>query len=264
MKKLILVSIFILCTAQFYLYPQERDERGIGSAKTLEGNVYILTVFISDPQNNWTYSEKIDVFNKYHEALDWLKRQASNYNVKVNFEGGDFGLNDDIKLDYIEVGRAAGNENVMMVSTVLQKIGYLNSLSFYNWAMDKGYDNTLVLIFAKDSGIGYAMSYETTAMNKDLYYVEGILLYKNYLNGRELAAASIAHEILHNFGAWDLYATFQQSRHIEEMARMFFQNSIMHRVAYNINELDIDPVTAWRIGWNNNPESWYYNFNPHR
>ena len=260
MKRLFFVISLFLFT--LFAYAQSRDPKGIGSAKELTGNTYILEVFISDQNNNWLYEEKLDIINKYYEAINWIQNQSRRYNINVNFEGGNFGLDSDIKINNIEYGTASGNENIDMVSTVLKKIGYENSLSFYNWAINNNFDNTFVLIFVKGMGTGYAIAYDTDIMNKDLYYLEGAILYEKYLNGQELASSSIAHEMLHIYGAWDLYATFQQSREIEQLAKIYFPNSIMHRVSYNINELDIDSLTAWRIGWNINPELWYYNFNP--
>jgi len=229
----------------------------------MKEDIYILSCFISDSNNEWSYDEKMDIFNKYHEAVNWLKNQALRYNITVNFEGGNFGLNTDIKLSNIEYGSGRGNEDVNMVSRVLKKIGYDNSLSFYNWVMgNTKCRNALVLIFVKGKGTGYAMAFETKDMNEDYYFVEGVMLYESYLNGNKLASSSIAHEILHLFGAWDFYKTFQQTQDKEDKAKELFPNSIMLRTSFNINELYIDDVTAWLIGWKSNTETWYDWFNP--
>ena len=231
----------------------------------MKGNIYILSCFISDSNNEWSYEEKMDIINKYHQALNWLKNQALRYNVTVNFEGGNFGLNTDIKLTNIEYGSGSGNEDVNMVSRVLKKIGYDNSLSFYNWVIgNTNCRNALVLIFVKGKGTGYAMAFETKDMNEEDYFVEGVMLYESYLNGYKLASSSIAHEILHLFGAWDFYKTFQQTQDREDKAKELFPNSIMLRTSFNINELYIDDVTAWLIGWKSNTETWYEWFNPYK
>ena len=206
----------------------------------------------------------MDVYKKYFEATDWLVAQARRYGVTIDFDGGHFGLNEDIKLDYIGYGTGSGNENVQMVSNVLLKIGYTSPMQFYNWAMaNTKCDNVIVLIFTKGSGVSYAMAYGN-GMNSELYFTEGVMIYERYSNGLELLPATIAHELLHVFGAWDLYETFRQTRRAEELARIHFPNSIMLRIAYNINDLIVDQLTAWRIGWNTNPEPWYNNLNPDR
>ena len=257
--------MFFLFNSIFVIYPQNTQIQNYGSAKSLEGNIYVLTCFISDTNSSWSYNEKINWFSKYYEAADWLRDQALNYNVTVNFSGGNFGLNADIKLDY-SYGTGSGNEDVSIVSTVLKKIGYRDSLSFYNYVINNtNCNNALVLVAAKGMGRSYAIACEfgtEDLLYRELHFVEGIMLYEFNEDG-EAPSSGIAHEILHLFGAWDLYENFMQSKAIEELALYLFPNSIMLRISQNINELIIDPVTAWLIGWNKNPEAWYDAFNPY-
>jgi hypothetical protein len=109
----------------------------------------------------------------------------------------------------------------------------------------------------KGSGKSYAIKYASESLDRELYFVEGAMLYEKQRNGVELAPAQIAHEILHLFGAWDLYETPHQTKLNETVAKESFPDSVMGRVAHNINSLKIDPLTAWLIGWNNKPEPWF-------
>lgn len=54
-----------------------------------------------------------------------------------------------------------------------------------------------------------------------------------------------AHEILHVFGADDLY-------HISK-AKNFAVTDIMNYYSSDINYATIDPITAWAIGWRGLP-----------
>ena len=76
-----------------------------------------------------------------------------------------------------------------------------------------------------------------------------------FLNAR---ATCIAHEILHLFGGWDLYKTFQTSEEQEKEARIQFPNSVMLRTSYDVSDVEIDPLTAWRIGWSEQPTGAYF------
>ena len=105
----------------------------------------------------------------------------------------------------------------------------------------------MVLILANKAGNGYAIQY-SYEMDKNLYFLERTILYQKYLNDSELASSSIAHEILHLFGAWDLYETFEQTKDREVKARELFPDDIMLQTSYNINELNIDKLTAWLTG----------------
>ena len=232
----------------------------LGSARSLTGNIYTLSCFVSDSNNTWTDAEKIQIFNKLHNANKWIASHALKYNNRISFSGGNFGLKEDIKLDYVNYGTGTGNEDINLISTVLRKIGYAGSLSYYEWAVNNtNCDNTFVLIFVKGRGVNYAIAYKDKEMNKERYFVEGCVLYSHFSNGILLNESGIAHEIMHLFGARDLYETFRQKSDREEMARRF-PNSIMHKNLPNINDQVIDELTAFLIGWHNRPKNWYEKF----
>ena len=263
MKTIKYFKLFLICFP-FFAMGQSVGKWRAGSANVLSGKVYTLSCFISDPSEDWTYDEKLQMLNKLTEATQWISKQAQKNGVSVSFEGGNFGLQKDIKIDKIERGTSSGKERVDWISVVLKAVGYKNSLEFQQWVQSKTpCKNAQVIIFAKGKGNGYAMAFSSD-MNKELYFVEGAILYEKYWTGMELASSSLAHEILHLYGAWDLYKTFQQTQDREEKARQMFANSVMLRTSYDINELNIDEVSAWLIGWNNSPKDWYEWFRPTR
>jgi len=233
-----------------------------GSASQLTGKVYNLACFVSGPNDEWTYDEKLNIYKLLKESQSWIQKQAQKYNCAVAFEGGNYGLKEDIKLPYIERGTASGKESTDWVSKVLYKVGYKSTLDLYKWV--KAYtscENLQVIIFVKGEGNGYAMAC-STEMDKEKYFVEGAVLYEKYNGGGKLAASSIAHEVMHLYGAWDLYKTFSQTQDREDKARQLFPNSIMLRTSYDADELEVDALTAWLIGWNKEPKDWYEWFRP--
>ena len=253
---------FILLLSPSPGYGQDIGKWRAGSARKLDNSVYTVSCFISDSSGEWSYEEKFSILNKVTEATKWINQQAAKYNINIHFRNGSFGLTTDIKLPQIERGTASGNERVDLVSIVLAKIGYKSPIDLYNWVItNTKCENVEVILFAKGQGNGYSMAYSSD-MSKALYFVEGAVLYEKYWNDYELASSSIVHEILHLYGAWDLYKTFQQSQENENRARKFFPDSIMLRTSFNIDELNIDEVTAWLIGWNNAPKDWYELFRP--
>ncbi len=259
MKRLIIILILF----PLIVNAQSVGKWRAGSAYKLSGEIYTLSCFVSGPDDEWTYNEKLEILNLLKEAQEWIKKEASKYNVSVDFsQSGNFGLNKDIKLPFIERGSASGKESVDWVSKVLYKIGYSSTLDLGTWVKNNtNAENYQVIIFAKGKGNGYAMAYSTD-MEKEKYYVEGAVLYERYNGNGKLASSSIVHEIMHLYGAWDLYKTFNQTQENEQRARELFPNSIMLRTSYNINELTIDKLTAWLIGWTNKPEAWYETFRP--
>ena len=71
----------------------------------------------------------------------------------------------------------------------------------------------------------------------------------------------ISHEILHQFGAWDLYQGKSQTLKSAKKAIELFPNSIMINTKRKKAQLKIDGLTAWRVGWKK--KKWEYDqFNP--
>ena len=253
---------FLLFCFPIFVMGQNVGKWRAGSANILSGKVYTLSCFISEPSEEWTYEEKLQVLEKLNEGTTWLTKKAAQNGVTLSFEGGNYGLQKDIKLAKIDRGTASGKERVDWVTVVLKEIGYQNPLAFQNWVQTKTQcKNAQVIIFAKGKGTGYAMPF-STEMNKDLYFVEGAILYEKYWNGVDLVSSSIVHEILHVYGAWDLYKTFEQTKDREEKARQLFANSVMLRTSFDINELEVDEVSSWLVGWNKSPKDWYEWFRP--
>ena len=257
-KTILVIGSFIPCL----VLGQDVGKWRAGSAYTLDGKIYTVSCFVSGPDDQWKPEVKLKMLNKLNEGNKWLSEQAARFKVSLSFDGENFGLIHDIKLLQIERGTASGKERVDLVSVVLGKIGYKSALDLYDELIASSKCNNLqVLIFIKGEGTGYSMAY-SNEMNKDMYFVEGSVLYEKYWNNQEIAPSSIAHEILHLYGAWDLYKTFQQTQDNEDKARKLFPDSIMLRTSYDINDLNVDEVTAWLIGWNNAPKAWYEKFRP--
>ena len=249
--------IFLL---NFYCYGQSNDKWRAGSALSLTGKTYVLTVFISEKE--WRYDEKLKIINEVYGAEGWLVGQAKNYGKSISFMGGNYGLVETVIMDNIVSGTASGNEPKGIVSSVLKKIGYSNSMQFVDWVKkNTNCSNSLVLIIANKDGIGYALPYSTN-MDQEKYFLEGSIVYKNYSVNLPLCSSQIAHEILHLFSAWDLYKTLDQGKDREYKAKQIFPNDVMLRVSYDINELKVDKLTAWLVGLSSYSEDRYEWFRP--
>ncbi|MEC7985831.1 MAG: hypothetical protein VX278_11755 [Myxococcota bacterium] len=218
--------------------------RNIGSAKKLEGKVYTLIIFISDTTDQWTTQQKNQMIQQVIDAEDWRSKQAQVYGKTLAFEHGSYGLETDIELSNLPEGLASGKEDVSILIRTMQKIGFKNNedLNAHIQA-----DHIQVLLFLKKNGNSYSMPFEEGL--DSIYELEAVVLYEKFEEHLPLCTACIAHETLHIFGAWDLYKTFQTTAKQEEIARKRYPNSIMLRTTYNIFDLEIDPRTAWRIGW---------------
>ena len=250
--------LFLLLLGISPLGAEPIGNRYQGSAPSLNGNIYVLICYVSE--TGWSDEEVENYTAKIIEAEDWLVEQARNYGKEVHFENGTAGLEKPLLFDNIVSGTGSGDEPVDLVSKLMPRIGYKNGLEFAEWV--KTYmkcDGCLVLMIANKPGRGYSMAYKDS-YSKEMYYLEGTILYTSFEDGMPNCAACIAHEMCHLFGAEDLYATFLQTEENEARARELFPDDIMLRVSYDINTLKIDWLTGWLIGLTEDMEDWYLEF----
>ena len=237
---------------------QNIGNRNQGSAKVLDGKIFVLTCYVSE--TGWIDSQVEEYNSLLLEAEEWLVKQAKADGKEVSFVNATAGLDKPLLFDEIVSGNGVGDEPVDLVSKVMKKMGYNNGIEYIEWLNDTiDCDEGLVLIVANKPGRGYSMAYKDT-YDPWMYYLEGTMLYTSYEEGVPDCAAGIAHEMCHLFGAEDLYATFVQTAENEARARELFPDDIMLRVSYDINELKIDKLTAWLIGLTDEMEDWYLSF----
>ncbi|HEY4788890.1 MAG TPA: hypothetical protein VIH57_22730 [Bacteroidales bacterium] len=242
--------IFIITSMLIHLTvnAQNMDEWHDGSAIELKGKIYILSVFITTPGKTWTYDEKTDLLTSQFKAQDWLKQQAKLYGADISFENGFYGLKSDIVVDEIKSIKELYEARQDWVYQVLTKIGYSSPLEFLERLKNtKDCANALVIIYANQSGRSYAVPY-STGRNKEKYFFEGCTVYRKDTYYQYTCGATIAHEILHLFGAWDLYKRDKTDKERAKKADALFHNDIMIGGTCDLESLKITRLTAWLVG----------------
>ena len=226
------------------------DTKNVGSAKELTGTTRLAVVFVSDEASDWSWKEQRIQKRRLKQGERWLQQQAKNYNVPTpQFKHRTYGRWKDIELNALPAGTRSGNENVEMVHIVSEQLGFERPQA---WKNQFKQDQFAVLIFLKRSGASYAIPQEVGLSSR--YDIEGAVLYDNFEPNIPNCATCMAHELLHIFGAWDMYETFQITQDQMNAAQKKYPNSIMLRTSYYPYELTMDPVTCWRIGWCNKPQ----------
>jgi hypothetical protein len=255
-RQSLLLTLLLLGVAA--LSAQEIGKRYQGSAPALDGNIYVLTYYVTETE--WTDEEAEWFYGLVLEAEDWLVKQALEYGKEVSFENGIYGIDKPLLMSNIVSGNGSGDEPVDIVSKVMTLMGFDNGLDFVSWVKSNtDCTSCLVLIVANKPGRGYSMAYKNL-YSLEKYFLEGSMLYTGFESGKPACAAGIAHEMCHLFGAEDLYETFVQTKENEERARELFPDDIMLSTSYNINKRKIDRLTAWFIGLTDEMEDWYTSF----
>jgi hypothetical protein len=269
------ISLFFLVFSGFNSFSQETTTRkifetqNIGSAKSIsDETIYSLAIFCSAPGQNWTVEEKKKIMKKDREAMDWIIQQAKAYGKKTTYETGlyfkdkeDFKLSNKLNLTFEELSKSRPAVDSTVLN-VLKTKGFKSVKQFTDYIVKtKGCKGGVILkLFVKGIGFCHAASTFNTDLNQDR--LEVAVLCEKHSATMELYPASIAHETLHLFGAWDLYNVLGNSAGIEAMAKEKFSNSIMLHTTSKINNHIIDELTAWRVGLSNIKKDWYMDFLP--
>ena len=69
--------------------------------------------------------------------------------------------------------------------------------------------------------------------------------------GHAISPGVIAHEMLHAFGAFDMYARDNYRKEQSDAAKKYYPYDIMCTTLDNYSKIDkcnISPITAWKIG----------------
>jgi hypothetical protein len=225
------------------------DTQNVGSAKNLHGTTRLAVVFVSDQKSNWTWREQRIQKKRLRLGEHWIQNASLEYGVpSPRFRHRTYGRFWDIKLDELPEGTRSGNENVEMVHLVSRQLHFDSPKQWRETFADEQF---AVLVFLKRDGASYAIPQEIGLDTR--YDIEGAVLYENFEPGLPNCATCMAHEILHIFGAWDMYETFQITSEQMALARQLYPNSIMLRTSYTPSDVTLDPVTCWRIGWCTKP-----------
>ena len=271
MKKIFLIFAFFLqvinCCSQ--KISPDYDYRNIGSAKKLSGKTYVLVLFVSYKYaQDWTKEEMDEIYQKIFNAFSWLKKSAKKYNSEVDFSLFVLGDNEKIKMDYIPQGPFEGAYSTEMLKLAMYEADYDKKFDFVEYTHQTiGSDNCVVYVCCNTYGRSFALPvslnffdyYKKNGSNRDL--LEGCVLYKGFDTLRPLYSSVIAHETLHLFGAADLYDVYGGDDSVlDKKMQRYFPTSIMRRTPYDIEDAEVDKLTAFLVGISSSYESRFDEF----
>ena len=168
------------------------------------------------------------------------------YNIGLRIIQENFGYENDIQ--YPGVIPVNMFENPQWTEDIFELIDDCNGNDAVEHIKKEFKGNQVVIIFhVNKKGTSYNLTY-SEGINP-IYYAERVVMFYKYENGVPTYAASYAHEILHSFGAGELYFPYDSSEERREIAKRYFPNDVMFRVDYKINNRTIGEYTAYRIGW---------------
>jgi hypothetical protein len=220
-----------------------------GSAGELGGDVLSVVVFISPPGERWSKRRKDKMLKALGSAEQWLAERSEEYGRELKFHRLSYGYGEDIKFSQPPpLSDLYKSDNWQL--PLLRKLG---GKAPRQWMLElkkkRDVDQVQVLIFSSTTGQSYATW--TLPGDHPKYYAELAVIHEHHFGEREPSASILAHEILHLYGAWDLYKSDYRSQAQVARARELWPKDIMFKTysGQGFYDLSVGPLSAWLIGW---------------
>ncbi|MBQ2096813.1 MAG: hypothetical protein II480_01445 [Bacteroidales bacterium] len=252
----------VYSTLQTHIGDSFANTWNVGSAKKLSGKIYVLEIWLTRPGTSWKTNDMGTVQYKINNALAWLQRMAARYSVAVDFEVGSYhGNGGGIGMPNLPRSYDDCVNQPLLLPRALQVIGYADVIQCYNQIKEiSGIDNIFVIILINNDGWSNAYQFSTLHATNHFrdYFLESVNLFITD-DGEPTNGQTIAHEILHLFGAWDMYGG-QVSPEADKWANENYPDEIMLQVSSQLDDLTISPLTAWLVGLTSEYHDWYWDF----
>lgn len=230
----------VLSTA---LFAQSSRQFSSKDYLSLTDEVKILNVFVETSEGAWEDDEIDYTLEEYAAAQDWIVDEAEFHGQDLEFNEDYFSQNNGSTI-FLERTPNRGDSPIRTINSVMKKLNYRDLEDFmdYNRVTMKE-DKFKILLFVKSNNRSHA--YNFWSMSD----VDLAIVYCRHTMGSLTGRYTIAHEILHQFGAWDLYIGQSQTEASASNAMERWPHSIMINTHRNQDQLIVDELTAWRIGW---------------
>lgn len=231
-----------------------RPNYGLANCRKLEGNPVVVLLFMDDDESHWN-ADEISTFTEEHIllGLNYLENNAKKWGVDLDFvvESHSTHLG-AYELKYegiVNTNLYVGGSSKDVLDQAAQDMGCDSNWELYSYYKSKyPNDDIIFLNFLNKSGISYTRHAISTGY---LEYSEHCVIFADYWGfppeTRKYGsrAATVAHEILHLFGAEDFYSSSAR----EALANKLYPNDIMLWQYDDINDNLIGDYTAFSVGW---------------
>ena len=238
------ISVCLVCAetsgqvrqANFMMKSNQTSKRNIGSAGRLHGLTHVYHIYCNDTESRWSSAERADAQQRMHDAFDFISTESLRHDIGVTFfehtsptvrVKGKIPKKVQVNHVWTEnvIRRSAGSSAVELVKRTKDQ---------------HETDNVIICLHVNKPALSYNLAYYDNVDR--LYGAERMICFSSYPDGRQTAAATYAHEILHLFGAGDLYFPYDRDDARKDRAARLFPNDVMYRVDYDLNRLDVGPT----------------------
>jgi hypothetical protein len=243
---------------------QLRPHYELANCRHLKGSPVVVLLFIDDNKSYWTKDEVLTFTQEQIlPGLKYLEKKASEWGVDLNFVVESYSTslsNFEIKYEgIVNPNLYNGGSTKDVLDKAAADIGFESNWDLYSYYKSQYPDDDIIFLnFLNKSGKSYTRNAISPGYSE---YSEHCVIFADYLGSSSDArqdgsrASTVAHEILHLFGAEDYYTSYSR----EQLANQKYPNDIMLWQYDNIEENLIGDFTAFSVGWTNSVPQVCYN-----
>lgn len=221
-----------------------RSSYGLGSAKYLEGRNVLYSLFVDTPDASWQQEDKEQALKKLQIATGYIEDRAEEYGVDAELIC-DWQENIDL-MGQTEVDFVIRDDEEF-VDRLDEEIAYWveHTVDYEELKKNSDAAGAALLVFVNNPSVSYAIVFDGADNPK-----ESVIMFSGE------APAVYAHEIMHLFGAHDLYEEAEFTREVTAYVKQNYPLEIMYRVtdeqgnSYDEKIVNtLSPITAYHLGW---------------
>lgn len=229
-----------------------RPFRNLGVCRGLDEEHTFVLFFLDDWRSNWS-GEEIAAFNGlyFRPAMDFLQTQGESWGMEINREPLTY--SSDVNQGMAYAGTVApdfqeGGAATDIADKTAQSLGFDNGWDMYRHLQEyTGTDQVAMLFFLNKPGRSYTIRDQSRDGQEELEFSVIFASYPGF--STSATSATIAHELLHLFGAEDYYDPYGDFPQRKILAESQIPDDIMLVTYYNVKDNTLSQATAFTIGW---------------
>ena len=225
---------------------EPRSSFNLGTAKILEGKNIIVSMYLDTPSYKWNPDDMKKSLDSLDMACIYLQNNAQEYNMDATFiydwtENDNLCYKAKMIMDPSDSERYEEILDKRIASWVSGVVGYQRLLKIYDA------DNIFMIVFINAPGRSYAITYDGIDA-----YEESLISFTNSAKDtkNKFSPCTLAHEILHLYGAHDYYLGAEYTNDVVEYIKKTYPDDIMLSTD-NDGKITkkIGSLTAYHLGW---------------
>ncbi len=239
-----------------------RRQMMYGSAGLLTEPTVLVSVYINDAAGGrvWTEDAKAETRQYLATAVQWLEEQTKNYGHTIHLYCDDGTANTHLSRTYTPKSAIRGGRNSDESDALLTELDAVSdTLDTTELEVTYGTDRVAFLYFLPVSGASFTMVHYADDGSNFYHEYSCLYCYDVYAGeGESESPATYAHEILHLFGAPDLYEGSSDDFVDDELVayvEQTYPDEIMNSTynedgtsSFDSVNKSISPLTAYCLG----------------